>query len=900
MAIYKEEYSPNYTVVGSPTISDSFILSGISNSSYVTRALPDSYEGTNKVILMCTQTTQQATNWVLSSGYNYHVGFDASGKIYMYCSNRDGTVDGTNMYGINQKVWLCLVSTAGVSAQNRTATLYSLEDSGYNLNTLPPLSAWRTELTANIGHDLFSRDTLYIGVNSAYTAQYFKGTVDLTTVAFYNNDVLVWEAVNKSPVDVSGSVEISSGYYSDGLNKITMPASKYNIDTLAANQTIGGRNKLFAYTDSTDSVGALITSATPTGSFKITKELAKPVYLDPTKNYIAGGELIEPKISFTSGAGELWVRPNLTSATSYGTVSNVYNTDGSWANAPWKALDGDSSTFALLTDGSGGVFWWKWELPHDIVFTSESVLTFVQRNSSEGCGGWRFYADVERTKPLGETFSTDGLSAGRSLTIPCTNLTSNISTNIVYLYNPSVGSWPGMSELQFTNVYASGEPLVSYTKALQYSEAQDTTYWIPSKGEVSLESVKATQSVGPVNDLYLITTAGTPTASLSFSNNGEIVGAATKLPLKQKVYLNNETDKILGVQERPKGIIMNKADGELAVEVVGNPTISDQKVVSGFSSGNYIQFQSPVVATDVCEIVVQVTTGSTIPSTDLPIFTFLKKGDIFLEGSSKKFCQWDGSYKVSGITTVTTNTTYVLRLTRDGSNTKLYVNDALQFTTDRNIIQDSLIQLGKWDEQYFNGSIDLRRCYILKDGQEVWRALQNISSIYAIGWDTLYCGITGRKGYFSNSEYAKGQDISLSSIFSETPATKVHPLWITEDSIVSADSITTEKAAFSGYTLTLSDTLDSVESISRTGALSKVYYNGTNTFVVVLTELKEGTNSSAIATAVKDMSTPGALPPSSYTIQNRIFVEYDSANDTIAIGGTTLNFFGELMVDLDV
>lgn len=415
-----------------------------------------------------------------------------------------------------------------------------------------------------------------------------------SSINFYN-------VKSSTLVDVSGSVKISKGYYSDGSNKINMPSSTYNIDALTANQTLGGKNRLFAYTDSTDSVGALITSTTPTGSFKITKDLEHPVYLDPTKNYIAGGELIEPVLSFTLGTGHLWERPNLTSNTSYGTVSNSQGKDSSNTYAPWKALDGDTSSFATLRDdsiSSGSPFWWKWELPHDIVLKPNSVLTFVQRNSTEGCAGWRFYADVEMTKPLGDSFSSS-VSAGTNINIPCSNLTSDIKTNIIYLYNSSSTSWPGMAELKFSNVYLAGETAVYFTKALQYSGDQDMTYWVPSEATVSLASVKATQSVGPVNNLYLTTTAGTPTASLSFSDNGAIAGVATKIPLKQKVYLNNATDKILGVQERPDEIsISGNADG---ISVSGWSALYSD--VTGYTGNTALDYTTPTtIASSSLEI----------------------------------------------------------------------------------------------------------------------------------------------------------------------------------------------------------------------------------------------------------------------------------------------------------
>lgn len=421
MAIYKEVLEENYTVVGSPTITDEYIGSNWSSSNYLT--LPVTLDSTDN-------TWEVFTNFKTTSSSNYQYPFGVTkgndaiiigvddGKIVMYLSSGSGwdiaSAQGTYSISLNTLYYVKLQFTG----------------TNYILSVSTDKENWTVSANVSSSTKISSGKTLYLGSSWSMSENYLRGEIDLKDCYIKKNGSIAWEAVTEELVDVSGSVEISKGYYSDGSNKINMPASTYNIDALTANQTLGGKNKLFAYTDSTDSVGALITSTTPTGSFKITKDLEHPVYLDPTKNYIAGGELIEPEVSFVG---------------------------------------------------------------------------------------------------------TD----------------------------------------------------VSSTKALQYQEAQDTTYWIPSEATVSLDSVKAVQSVGPVNDLYLTSLTSNPTASLSFSDNGEIGGVHNKLPLKPKVYLNNETDEILGVQERPDEIVISRNATE-NYTVTGSPTITDDYVASDFSDSNYL------------------------------------------------------------------------------------------------------------------------------------------------------------------------------------------------------------------------------------------------------------------------------------------------------------------------
>lgn len=725
---------------------------------------------------------------------------------------------------------------------------------------------------------------------------------------------------NEALVDVSGSVEISKGYYSDGSNKINMPASTYNFDALTDNQTLGGKNKLFAYTDSTDSVGALITSTTPTGSFKITKELEQPVYIDPTKNYIAGGELIEPTLSFKAGTTTLWERPNLTSNTSYGIVSDVWGANNSGDYSAWKALDGNTSTYASLNDGAGGVVWWKWELPHDLIFTPESVLTFVQRNSSEGCAGWRFYADVEMTKPLGPFF-TSQTSAGTSINIPCSNLASNLRTNIIYLYNPSVSSWPGMAELRFSNVYMAGESSVSSTKALQYSESQDTVYWIPSEATVSLDSVKATQSVGPVNDLYLTTTTGTPTASLSFSDNGAIAGVTTKLPLKQKVYLNNEADKILGVQERPDELVITGGT-MTSYTTTGSPTITDDYVVSGLSSSNYLS--RPIDTTfspgsSAWEIKAKVTTGTSLGSEEIFIDPNSNQRGIRIGFQNKNGLKWQflvsrGSAWIStsayyGSYLVQPNTTYWIKAGYTGSEYYLeYSTDGSEYIRDITYsssyaVGSYALQIRAYSNYSWSGLVDLKETAVTIGSEVWWKPVTFQDGVTVSGWSALYSDVTGFTGNIA-LDYTTPVNIASSSL--EIPAgfgTWLEYLYYTNGDIkcIQAGDTVLDKAVFTGYALTLSR--DGLQSVSKQGELCAAFVQrgyGRNTrryLFIPAANLREGSYTTKASSGFYDMSVQGTLPPDNM-IASMKNVEYNSSTATVVMEGNTFDYIGNMMCTL--
>lgn len=146
------------------------------------------------------------------------------------------------------------------------------------------------------------------------------------------------------------------------------------------------------------------------------------------------------------GEEQEWTRPNLTSATSYGIVSDSRNDS---YEAGWKALDGSLSSCFVPATSAG---WWKWELPTHLSFTAGlSTITWVHRNNSETMGSspcLQFFADEAMTIALTEKFA-DPSSSNVTVELP---VVYTGTTNVVYLNVEAHSGYGGAAEIQFTNV----------------------------------------------------------------------------------------------------------------------------------------------------------------------------------------------------------------------------------------------------------------------------------------------------------------------------------------------------------------------------------------------------------------------------------------------------------------
>ena len=198
--------------------------------------------------------------------------------------------------------------------------------------------------------------------------------------------------------------------------------------------------------------------------------------------------------------------------------------------------------------------------------------------------------------------------------------------------------------------------------------------------------------------------------------------------------------------------------------VVGSPTISINNVASNFSGSDYVKSTSPLAQNTNGELVIKIKTPNSIGTADYPIVSFgtgSSAKDIFLQGSTKTVCQWDGSHFVGGTNALSANTEYTIKVVYDGSY-KLYVDDVLEYTTSYPIINTGDMSFGIFPgntSQYWVGEIYLRECYIKSNNETIWEAVQ-----------TYYVGGIPRQTYFTGT-YTRYSAPQISYSFILPPGT---------------------------------------------------------------------------------------------------------------------------------
>ena len=224
------------------------------------------------------------------------------------------------------------------------------------------------------------------------------------------------------------------------------------------------------------------------------------------------------------------------------------------------------------------------------------------------------------------------------------------------------------------------------------------------------------------------TTIGTFTANQSGNSTVNIV--ADTVLTDDVTVSKNTSDELQAI-----GVIDDNSKNAYNFTVVGSPTITDDGIASGFSSGNYVRKTNltdiaPVTKTRVIKIRHIWKTGSNATQ---PI----------VQGSSGRvmYTSTSGGIEIrdSQNVAVGTNITYkatdgdildfIITFNTDKSvNIKLIVNNANTYTANVITTNDFItnaISLGFFYGTYLNyGSIDLKQFSITVDGVEVYRAWQ--------------------------------------------------------------------------------------------------------------------------------------------------------------------------------
>ena len=262
---------------------------------------------------------------------------------------------------------------------------------------------------------------------------------------------------------------------------------------------------------------------------------------------------------------ETWTRPNLTSATSYGNVTDSRNNAN---EAGWKALDGNYSTNYVVQSGS--VSWWKWELPETIRI---SKIVWVHRNNTESMGSncvCQFFTDDTKTTPLTDTF-TDPPSTNYKVPLPV----DNIETNCIYFEADTPAGWGGAAEIE----------IEAYTLSQYWHGRIDITAGTIVDGDKTYMLMKDV-SYTPENAPFV-----GDKAQLMFvyiKQNGSIVISATTVEdgyLLGRVYLDESLSYFV--------------DMSYYVKIVGNPTIDSNNIMSNVNMQNYAKMTIPYTNDEV-------------------------------------------------------------------------------------------------------------------------------------------------------------------------------------------------------------------------------------------------------------------------------------------------------------
>ena len=171
--------------------------------------------------------------------------------------------------------------------------------------------------------------------------------------------------------------------------------------------------------------------------------------------------------------------------------------------------------------------------------------------------------------------------------------------------------------------------------------------------------------------------------------------------------------------------------------VEGNPTITN-KIISGFSSSNYIKFGLPFnPGNNSWEAVLKFTTGSDI-NTSQGLFTSLGSNGaspFFISSGNLKAYFYNGGTIFLDLFSLDINTEYTIKAVFDGSSYKWYSLEnsewVLKYTlnSSASVFGGRVPVLGndKGSESPFLGSMDLSECYIKVNGLDWWTAyLSNI------------------------------------------------------------------------------------------------------------------------------------------------------------------------------
>lgn len=767
----------NGYVIGNVSVDESGVASGFGSDSYLLSSNVISENASTFEIVTAIEFKYANSGTILDtyflgpSGLRLKASVSPLPKIQLQVSS-DGTtytdlVDVSSSFTTNTKIFF---------------KIYFNSSTGYVLSSSSDGETW-SALGSSVSTARPNTGVEYLkwGLDANNTGSVSK--IYLANTKITVDGAVAWEALSSS--NASGSVTITKGYYNTGSKEIVTPGMTVDLEHLSANQTIGCKNNLFMGTKNGSTMPCITSTYNPAaGTYDAYVKLSTAIYLDPTKQYIAGGDIVNPTWSFSNFGANFTIVGTPTLSNDY--IASGFS-DSNYLTCD-NYLNNASQSFELVTavnmstaaTANLGIFDTSGISTHNIRLTTTSSNTARLRVSTTGeetyavditgsttlTVGTKVYIKATYNSSTGYALytSTDGSSwttEGTSSTT--TRPYQNASASLMIGDNAAEGAYlTGSIYLKDTYIKVNGTKVweailptaVTASKALTYDSANDTTYWLNK--DVTRTLTETGGTLGMKSGLYFENTTGEPTSTFIIDSNvPSDSGSKTYKFAKSYVYLNNTYDKIMGIGLTPDEVVLQPSNPTVTAHytTVGSPSISANYVMSSPTSSNYVKTDTATPSTyNTFEFVTKVKT----PSSTSAYYVIL--GDDSHRSVSISMTQCLMSSNGSSPSNIgsmdyalPTSADIWLRFYHDGSVYTLSKSTdgstwstVGQVTSSTKLYGSEIKRLGctgTFGSTSFPGEIDLNETYIKIDGAVYWRALSKtydeVSAVPGEDWTWL-------------------------------------------------------------------------------------------------------------------------------------------------------------------
>lgn len=758
----------NADVVGSLNIIGGFV-SGFSTSNYLT--LPETFPSST------------ANSWEMVFKIK-HESFSGGQRV---CGALNNTSLSQIVIGIDNNKLITWISSNGTnwniaSGNTGSTTLTNgvtywvkarFTGSQYIISLSTDGSSYSDQITVSSSTKMNQNNSKFL-LGCAELTNYLHGGLFLKDSYININGKHWWSGSSyKSEV---GSVNVSKGYYTDGVNEILMPDQRFSLRSVKDGQIIGNRNNTFAA--STSGVTSLHIAGNDTteqalqGTYDVSANVNQPIYLSHGENYAisserdmstfpslkaknltanvtnvggvsiysdgtAGGfytsRYLQVPVLINPGKApwEFCMRMQIPGASgyAYGSSTNYYQTFGGEFDSSHRL------GWGLSSNGSSWNIAWLWS-------------TAKTENS------WVYFKFIFTGSQYRLETSTDGVTWALDASTNNANAIYQSSSSIMYIGTMGNKGSYFAGALDLTKCYykvngvelwrgATVDSRAVISEGVAYKNYE--TFWYPKEADVSLTALGGS-NLKDVNPIYATNKPGEDLSSLSLDTT-VYPGDSAYIPAERAYLVHSSHDKILGVQKEPNSVSVSSSN--TCYTAVGSPSMGTYGTVGNFSISNYLKIPTFDPAGQIWEVNMKVNTSADVTTNQKIFNSSCRAGQsgrfgiiAYVISSHFRFtiADTEGSwlFDTTGTYTVLANTMYWLRMGWTGTEYYFeYSTDGVNYTRD--ITETYSIplwsplrttQIGVYSTtsgmiQPWLGTMYMADCYATVNGTEVWRGYKN-------------------------------------------------------------------------------------------------------------------------------------------------------------------------------